>query len=104
MRLADTLVEKTAEILHRYSMVAAGDRLGVAVSGGADSVALLHILNRLAGPLQIQLSRLQINHHLRGPQSDADEEFVRALADSLGWPVLVGGGMGEDRNEEAAAR
>jgi len=57
-----------------------GQRVGVAVSGGADSVALLHILVELAPRLEIQLSVVHLDHMLRGDESRADAEFVRELA------------------------
>lgn len=66
-------------------MAPAGARIGVAVSGGADSVALLDLLHRLGYPLAV----LHVNHGLRGAESDADERFVRELAERLGLPVDV---------------
>ncbi len=62
-------------------------RVGVAVSGGADSVALLHALRELwpDRPLAV----IHLNHSLRGSESDLDEEFVRGLAGSLGHPLFV---------------
>ncbi len=60
--------------------VRAGDRLGIAVSGGADSVALLLLLLELREKLGIVLSVLHFNHKLRGKLSDADEKFVANLA------------------------
>jgi tRNA(Ile)-lysidine synthase len=66
-------------------MAEAGARLGVAVSGGADSVCLLHVLRRLGFAPHV----LHLNHGLRGAESDADEQFVRALAARLGVPVTV---------------
>ena len=57
-----------------------GDRVGVAVSGGADSVALLLLLLELRGKLGIVLSVVHFNHKLRGKASDADEVFVAKLA------------------------
>lgn len=57
-----------------------GNRVGVAVSGGADSVALLLLLLELRGDLGIVLSVLHFNHKLRGKASDADEKFVAKLA------------------------
>jgi tRNA(Ile)-lysidine synthase len=60
--------------------VRAGDRLGVAVSGGADSVALLLLLLELREKLGIVLSVVHFNHKLRGKSSDADEKFVANLA------------------------
>jgi len=102
--LADSLVDRVAGIIPRYSMLSAGDRAGVAVSGGADSVALLHILQRLSAKLQIQLMVLHVNHGLRGAESDADEEFVRALAESLGIEISVERAEPGGGNLEQAAR
>ena len=61
-------------------MLRPGDRVGVAVSGGADSVALLLLLLELREKLGIVLSVVHFNHKLRGKASDADEQFVRKLA------------------------
>jgi tRNA(Ile)-lysidine synthase len=60
-------------------------RIGVAVSGGGDSVFLLHALRELGSAVAI----LHVNHGLRGPESDRDEEFVRALAARCELPVHV---------------
>jgi tRNA(Ile)-lysidine synthase len=57
----------------------------VAVSGGADSVALLRALHACAGPLTVA----HVNHKLRGAESDADEAFVRELCATLGAPCRV---------------
>jgi tRNA(Ile)-lysidine synthase len=65
-------------------MLAPGDRVGVAVSGGADSVALLRILERIHVDLGVSLSVVHFDHQLRGTESDRDAEFVSALAGSLG--------------------
>jgi tRNA(Ile)-lysidine synthase len=67
-------------------MLAPGDSVGVAVSGGADSVTLLQILHRLAA---YEITVLHVNHQLRGAESEADEEFVRELAAKLGFPIEV---------------
>jgi tRNA(Ile)-lysidine synthase len=63
--------------------------VGVAVSGGADSLALLHILHRLAGRFEITLSVVHVNHALRGEESDQDEQFVHQLAASLDLELFV---------------
>jgi tRNA(Ile)-lysidine synthase len=60
-------------------------RIGVAVSGGADSVFLLHALRERG----VAVSVLHVNHGLRGAESDRDEEFVRELALRSGLPVQV---------------
>ncbi len=61
-------------------MLTAGDRVGVAVSGGIDSVALLRALLELRGELGIVPSVVHFNHKLRGSESDADQEFVANIA------------------------
>ena len=65
----------------------AGRRVLVAVSGGLDSTALLHLLHAQARRHRLELSVGHVNHGLRGEASDADEAAVRALADALGLPV-----------------
>ena len=74
------LAQKVAEFIRRNELLRAGDRVGVAVSGGLDSVALLRLLLQLRGELGIGLSVVHFNHNLRGAESDGDEEFVQELA------------------------
>ncbi len=87
-------------------MVRRGQRVGVAVSGGADSVFLLHVLVRMRQELGVEVVVLHLNHGLRGAESDGDEEFVRALAGELGvQAVLRGAEIGRERgNLEEAGR
>ncbi|HEY6270128.1 MAG TPA: tRNA lysidine(34) synthetase TilS [Candidatus Acidoferrum sp.] len=66
-----------------------GDRVGAAVSGGADSVALLLLLLELRKKLGIVLSVVHFNHNLRGNASDADEQFVAQLAAKHGLAFHV---------------
>jgi tRNA(Ile)-lysidine synthase len=68
------------ESLERVGMLRAGERVGVGVSGGADSVGLLLLLLELREKLGIVLSVAHLNHKLRGAASEADEKFVRRLA------------------------
>ncbi|MDR3739364.1 MAG: tRNA lysidine(34) synthetase TilS [Terracidiphilus sp.] len=65
------------------SLLRPGMRLGVGVSGGADSVALLRALAERAAQLGLVLHVAHLHHGLRGAESDADQEFVRALAAKL---------------------
>ncbi|HEX7360257.1 MAG TPA: tRNA lysidine(34) synthetase TilS, partial [Bryobacteraceae bacterium] len=81
-------------------MASSGARIGVAVSGGADSVALLHILHALT----LDLLVLHVNHGLRDGESDADETFVRDLAASLALPIVVERAAPPSGNLEQAAR
>jgi tRNA(Ile)-lysidine synthase len=75
-----SLAQKALDNIRRLNLLEAGDRLGVAVSGGTDSVGLLRLLLELRHELGIVLSVVHFNHKLRGAESDADERFVAELA------------------------
>jgi hypoxanthine phosphoribosyltransferase len=78
------LVLKSLDLyIRKHRLVRPGERVGVAVSGGADSVALLRALVELAPSLGIVPFVLHLNHRLRGAESDGDEQFVRELAAEL---------------------
>jgi len=66
--------------IRKHELLKAGDRVGAAVSGGADSVAMLRLLLELRPEIGIVLSVVHFNHKLRGAASDADEHFVAELA------------------------
>jgi tRNA(Ile)-lysidine synthase len=83
------LAERVAQTVERYQMFTSRPRVGVAVSGGADSVCLLHILHELAPRWDLRLSVLHLNHKLRGEDSQLDAEFVACLAAKLGLPAVV---------------
>ena len=82
-------IERIAEFVERHGMFRAGQTVGVAVSGGADSVCLLHVLRELAPRWDLRLRVLHLNHNLRGDESRGDAEFVRGLAEGLGLAVTV---------------
>ena len=67
--------------------VAPGSRILVAVSGGADSTALLLGLKRLSTELEISVAAAHLHHGLRGAEADQDLAFVRAMCDSAGVPL-----------------
>lgn len=66
--------------IRKHGLLCPGDRVGAAVSGGADSVALLRLLLDLRKELGIVLSVVHFNHKLRGAEAEADERFVADLA------------------------
>jgi tRNA(Ile)-lysidine synthetase-like protein len=86
------LAEHVLEHIRQEELLRAGDRVGVAVSGGIDSVALLRLLIKLRQELGIVLSMVHFNHRLRGAESDADQEFAAELAREYGLEFYVGGG------------
>src|SRR5437868_7574518 len=75
-----SLVQRVAAYIRRHSPMRAGERVAVAVSGGADSIALLRILLELREEFGIVLSVVHFHHGIRGDAADADEAFVAALA------------------------
>jgi tRNA(Ile)-lysidine synthase len=70
-------------------MMAPGDRVGMAVSGGADSVALFRLLLNLREELGINLLVVHFDHSLRGAESDADAQFVAELSRAFGLEFLI---------------
>jgi tRNA(Ile)-lysidine synthase len=77
------LHREALETIARNAMVGPGDRIGLGVSGGADSVAMLRIFAELRAQLGIAIVVLHFNHQLRGANADQDERFVEALATEL---------------------
>jgi tRNA(Ile)-lysidine synthase len=104
------LAQRVLEHIRREELLRAGDRVGVAVSGGIDSVALLRLLVELRQELGIVLSVVHFNHGLRGAESEADQEFVGAVAREHGLEFYSAGGdvaqlaAEEGSGVEAAAR
>jgi tRNA(Ile)-lysidine synthase len=74
------LAVRLLKTIREQQSLRAGDRVAAAVSGGADSVALLRLLVEVRSELGIVLSVVHVNHKLRGEESDSDELFVRELA------------------------
>jgi tRNA(Ile)-lysidine synthase len=72
-----------------HRMLAAGDALLIAVSGGMDSVAMVHVLRTLAVDFSIRLAIAHLNHGLRHEDSDRDADFVAELARRLELPFYV---------------
>ena len=105
------LVERVLRTVRKHALWPAGGRVLAAVSGGPDSVALVHVLRELHGAGEVILAGLaHFNHQLRGAEADDDEAFCRALAVELGLQIEVGRGdvraraRLEGRSLEDAAR
>ncbi len=104
------LHEKMVRAIAAHKMFQVHDRVAVAVSGGADSMALLAMLERLSKRYCLSLEVAHFNHQLRGAESDGDEQFVRAFARKLKLHCRVERGdvrayaSAEHLNLEVAAR
>ena len=75
-----SMLDKIRKTIKKYRMIDKDETVVVCVSGGIDSVALLHILTGLREEYKLSIIAAHINHRLRGRESDRDEEFVRQLA------------------------
>jgi tRNA(Ile)-lysidine synthase len=78
------LVEAVRQTIVNDGLIRAGDRVVVAVSGGPDSVALLHMLSALSGPVGFSLSAAHVDHRFRGEESAREADAVRRLARQWG--------------------
>ena len=84
-----TLERRVIDFIREQSLISSGDKLVVAVSGGADSVCLIHILAKHRKELDIELHVAHLNHQLRGRESEADATYVSKLAKTLGLPAII---------------
>jgi tRNA(Ile)-lysidine synthase len=82
------LAQRVLAYVRNQELLRAGDRVGVAVSGGADSVALLRLMLELRQEIGIVVSVMHLNHKLRGAESGEDAKFVQKLADELGLELI----------------
>ena len=100
------MLNKLLSFIRQQDMIAEGDHIICAISGGADSVALLFAMYLLKDKLKIRLSAAHFNHHLRGEESDRDEAFVKEFCDRYDIPLYIGGGevVAGKKGLEAAAR
>ena len=83
------LEQRVFDFIRQHRLLPAGEKLLVAVSGGADSVCLLHILVGLRAELKIKLHIAHLNHQLRSTESEADAEYVSELARKLDIPATI---------------
>ncbi len=84
------LEKKVKKIISRQQLLAPGDRVLVAVSAGPDSMALLHLLARLAGPGDFSIIAAYVNHGLRPAETVREEELVGRRTAELNIPCVIG--------------
>ena len=78
------MLNKVIDYIKENKLIQQGDQILVALSGGPDSVCLLHILYELKDKFNLTLGAIHINHMLRGEESDKDEKYIVKLCDELG--------------------
>ena len=92
--------DKVYRFIEKYKLLETGDDVTVALSGGADSVALLWVLRSLSSRLGITLRATHFHHGIRGAEADRDAEFCRELCARWGIPFTLGRGDAPARAAE----
>ncbi len=83
------IFEKTLSTIKKYNLIEKGDKVVLGLSGGPDSVCLLHILSRLREVLDIEVYAAHLNHQIRGMEAQEDALYVSQLCDNLGVTCFV---------------
>ncbi len=83
------MLRRVTAFIKEYGMLETGSCVVAAVSGGADSVCLFHLLSRLRREFQLELVAVHVHHGLRGAEADRDAEFVKRMAAGLEVPCVV---------------
>ncbi len=81
--------DRVLTTIQKYRMLEKGDKVLVAVSGGPDSVALLHFLKQIEPTHHLTLHVFHLNHEIRGKEAAGDAQFVAGLASKLGVPTTL---------------
>jgi tRNA(Ile)-lysidine synthase len=78
------MLKEVCSAIKKYNLIEVGEGIVVGVSGGYDSICLLHVLYSISDEFKIKLYPVHINHMLRGQEADRDEQFVEDFCNSLG--------------------
>lgn len=81
--------EKVMNTIKNHNLIKKGDKIVLGISGGPDSVCLLHVLNRLKEELDIEIYAAHLNHQIRGLEAQRDALFVSQLCEELGIIFFV---------------
>lgn len=85
----NSFTDKVKSTIEKYNMLRSGDTAVIGVSGGADSLCLLHVLNALKKELDIKLFAVHLNHQFRGIDAENDARFVEQMCDEWGIPHRI---------------
>ena len=83
------MLKQMLETIYNHQLIKKGDKIVVGLSGGPDSLALIHALYHFKENLQIELVAVHINHMFRGSLADDDEAFVKVFCEAHGIPVYT---------------
>lgn len=83
------MLERVIQNIEKYNMLTYGDHIIIGVSGGADSISLVHILHLLSSKYNLMLTAVHVNHCLRGEDADNDERYVVSFCESLNIPIKI---------------
>jgi len=89
MKIPDKKLNKVLETINKFNMLKKNDRVVVALSGGPDSVFLLHALLQLKDKLQIEVCAIHIHHGLRGIDADRDLDFCQKICSDMKIPIKI---------------
>ena len=87
----EKLESKVKNAIDKYGLINKNERVLVGLSGGADSVALLHVLLKIAPEMGFELCAAHLNHGIRGAEAYHDQHFVEELCKGLGVPLVCEG-------------
>ena len=86
---AADLITKTEAAIKKYDLLSGGDSVIIALSGGADSVTLLSVLNSIKEKYNLKLYAAHLNHGIRGEEADNDEKFCKVLCENYNVQLFV---------------
>ena len=86
--MADRTYDKVADYIRKYRMTEAGDFVAAGVSGGADSVCMLHLLHRLSGEIGFRIAAVHVDHGVR-EEAVQDAAYVERLCSGMGIPFYL---------------
>ena len=92
MRSFDKIIPQIIQTIEKYNLIQKGEHILIAVSGGCDSIALLHILYQLSTHYNLKLGVVHYEHGIRGEASLRDAEFVEEMTKKLNLPFYIGHG------------
>lgn len=81
--------EKVLSTINKHNLIESGDKIVIGISGGPDSVCLLHILSRLKDKLDIELYAAHLNHQIRGIEAQKDAFYISKLCEEMGITFFI---------------